>query len=296
VNSPKLSISSATFEGNTAADIGGALNLSGSIPSLSITASRFSANEAVSGGGLYASVVGPVSISKSTFERNNANVGAGTIGGAINVSSFTTLAVTGSTFSANTAEGSGGAIYAGTGEKVTISKSVFSNNTSGGQGGGVALGVDSLIAGPVTVSSSLFYHNVATTRGGGMIVLGFALAVTKSVLVRNFSDTDGAAIYTSASLTMTGSTVRSNINTGLGDAVTADVATVHGSCFEGNVYGVSELAGGGDLSNNWWGVFNGPDTPASPGPGDGYRQQGATAAVLAPWLTAPPACPVLVMP
>ncbi|WP_168210645.1 putative metal-binding motif-containing protein [Persicimonas caeni] len=128
-----IDLSSVTFEGNSADDIGGAVRLS---------TSRFG-NAVTLVGGTY---------------RNNTS---GADGGAVNAAGMN-LTVQGGSYQGNTAAGQGGAIYSE--NLVAVDGGTFEDNTAAH--GGAIQGKFQIPNATITVSNATFRRNTATTAGG----------------------------------------------------------------------------------------------------------------------------------
>ncbi len=207
-----LTINDSTFSGNSAAGSGGAIysDYFGSDSALTISDSTFSDNAAASGGALCNSSK-TLTISDSTFSGNAAPAGSG---GAIYCPApgLSSVTISTSAFSDNSASGSGGAIRSsGYSNILTISDSTLSDNTSGGLGGAV-----SIKTGGLTISNSALGGNSAVS-GGAISSSEGPLAINNSTLSGNTSSSSGGAIYSSyTSLTISNSTLSNNSATGNG--------------------------------------------------------------------------------
>jgi len=146
-------ISDSTFSHNSAGARGGAISATG-YGSLQISTSTLSHNSAAYGGGLLSSKA-DVTISDSVFDHNTvSNVGGGAFLVPLGLNP-STIAVSGSTFSDNSAVGSGrttgGALYwlgfnGPTSTSVSLANSTFSGNyehSTGGFDGAAAITFDS---------------------------------------------------------------------------------------------------------------------------------------------------------
>ena len=186
-----------------------------------------------------------VSISGLTITGGHAISDAvGGNGGAI-YDSFSTLAVSDSTFSGNTAAGSGGAVYSSSDTTVTISNSTFSGNSAAGDGGAIADGLAAL-----TVTSSIFTGNSASGYGGAVYNRLGAMTVASSIFSDNSASNSGGAIRSSGynnSLTISDSTLNDNTSGGLGGAVSVSMGwlTISNSALGGN-----SAVSGGAISNS----------------------------------------------
>jgi predicted outer membrane repeat protein len=167
-----VTISNSVFDGNTAGQVGGAINAT----TVTVTGSTFTNNDAaVYGGAINATTV---TVTGSTFTDNDADDD----GGAIKA---TTVTVTGSTFTNNSST-IGGAIYADT--TATVTASSFTNNAA-------ALG-GAILSYTATATNSTFTNNNAATLGGAIATEG-DVNVTNSTFANNDAALYGGAIYTS---------------------------------------------------------------------------------------------------
>jgi predicted outer membrane repeat protein len=127
-----LTIIDSTFSDNSAGGVGGAIDRVGG--TLSVSGSTFTGNSALDGGAIDTSQSATTTISNSTFSENSSTdtTGAGAGGGAIftNSAGVTTLAVSSSTFSGNSAASDGGAINAN--GPTDIGGTIIAGSTSGG--------------------------------------------------------------------------------------------------------------------------------------------------------------------
>jgi len=124
----------SALQGSTGGESGGMMVSKGA--NITVTNARFLHNHANDGGGIDNPLGGTVTVSHSTFVSNSVTYGGGAIGNGLHGSG--TLAVSGSTFSLNSAS-AGGAIataFEGSGT-VTVAGSTFSHNTVSGNGGAI---------------------------------------------------------------------------------------------------------------------------------------------------------------
>jgi predicted outer membrane repeat protein len=114
----------------------------------------------------------------------------------------------------NSNGGGGVSIYYNT--TLIISNSILSNNTATGTGG--ALRVD---AGTVTVTNSTFSNNTATDRGGGIYANAGTVDIADSNITGNTSDDCGGGIYVNsdAIVTVNNSVIKSNTSANEGGAI-----------------------------------------------------------------------------
>lgn len=189
-------ISGSTFTNNTAAVKGGAVVIE---KDTVITNSTFDSNSQTStdkdtaGGAVYIDGA-KVEISGSTSFTQNT----GFLGGAVNVRNGSTLSITDSVFSGNTANGFGGAISdyedkkgAVQNELISINRTVFTNNRDS-KGGG-ALHVVNTKA--IDITDSEFSSNFSAGKGGAIqLENGANLTVTDTVFNGNSTNYWGGAI------------------------------------------------------------------------------------------------------
>lgn len=147
----QLTLTNCTFANNTASFNGGALSAGSTV---TIAGCVFSGNHAESGGGVFISEFGTITVNATTFSDNVATMGSG---GAYEASSSGSQSLSNSTIANNQATQNGGGIdanYAPT----TINNCTLSGNSAGSKGGGVN--------GSGTITSSTIFGNSATFGGG----------------------------------------------------------------------------------------------------------------------------------
>lgn len=113
--------------------------------------------------------------------------GSGTVGGGINIKFDSTLILSASRITSNTASGSGGGIFASGALTMTTSR-IDGNSTVGG-GGGV-----SVAGGPVIISASEISGNSADGSGGGIFSSG-TLTMINSTLSGNRANSGGGGLF-----------------------------------------------------------------------------------------------------
>lgn len=215
-----LNLNALTFSDNSAptneTGLGGAIYNAGL---LTVTNSKFSGNNAFSGGAIYNFLTGTLSVADSTFSGDNY----ATEGGAIY--SESTLSITNSIFSGNNAD-LGGAIISDA--ALTVTDSTFSGN--GALDGGAIL----TNAGPLIVANSTFSGNAAYS-GGAIVGAG---TFTNSTFSGNTSEElgGGGSIIAFGTVTL--------INT-----IFAGGGT-NGNCNNPSVGGNAITDGGGNLSDD----------------------------------------------
>lgn len=175
-----LTIDNSAFISNTAVTSGGGIVIGGTPfgDEVTITGSLFRGNQADLGGGII-SLYGTLTVGASSFDGNSAV----TDGGGIYIG-LGTLAINNSTFSNNSAGANGGAITNNHGT-LAIDKSTFSSN-SAGYGGGIDNSVGTLM-----VYNSTFSENTAVTDGGGVNTLGGFATISSSTLSGNQAGSGG---------------------------------------------------------------------------------------------------------
>ncbi|NOG55296.1 MAG: hypothetical protein HND57_13390 [Planctomycetes bacterium] len=199
------------------ADSRGAGIYARSVPSLFVSQSRFTKNEGRSGTCLDVTYCDELTVEQCHFEDNYASldgaalkiaVSVGSItasdfvrnqcgddGGAIAVSSMSTVALSNSTLSDNRADGSGGSIHIEMqGGAVNAADCMFTNNTAGGDGGAIY----SDYAEQASYDSCTFAHNVSTTGMGGAIYTDYGTGswITNCMFEKNRSAGEGGGLGT----------------------------------------------------------------------------------------------------
>ncbi|WP_298517423.1 Ig-like domain repeat protein [uncultured Methanobrevibacter sp.] len=161
---------------------------------LSIDNSKFTENEANSGGAIYN---GALTITNTSF---TSNVARSTSGGAINAYGASTI--TDSNFTSNSAKTTGGAIWLGNQAHTNIKNSKFDMNTAGSNGGALWANAN------VGMVYSNFTSNKAVANGGA-IYTQKALNIDNGVFDENSAKL-GGAIYDNGNLILTDSTLTGN--------------------------------------------------------------------------------------
>lgn len=176
------------------------------------------------GGAVYISSESTVTVNNCTFTGNSANNG-----GAIN-NLLSDLTVTNSTFTSNKSlvsgsGGGGGAIYIdggnGSSGKISISGSKFSSNTAIFQGGGIFIQLYS--GNTAVIDSSQLVSNQVTGSGsqgfgGGIFVINETTTISNSSISGNISNNQGGGIWmgNNATLNINNTTVTGNQAANLG--------------------------------------------------------------------------------
>ena len=229
LNPVKLAVFEAcTFSSNsvTGANMGGVAYLSGA-SNLTVKNGQFTNNAAgKSGGALYHSGTGTISISGSTFDGNSAGAehggaiyGSGVATWNITTSEFKnnssvkdggailfykgTWNVSETKFVGNSAAGNGGTIYANTGS-LNLSKCEFNGNstsTTGVGGGGIYVTTNAVLS----VDASKFISNTAPNKNGGAINIAGSAAGLHKINNTHFSGNgamEGGSVYVAAGCTL----------------------------------------------------------------------------------------------
>lgn len=204
-----------SFTSNTSLNHGGALFATAAATStVSLTGSTFTSNAATAagnfGGAIYssgasASALIILNLTSSTFTAN-----AAAAGGALYLA-FSTLNLSASSFSSHTTPSLGAAIYAANGNNLAISTSTFTANSSTSSSGG-AIFIASTVA-TATIYRSAFNdnHTLAPASNGGAIYLasGF-LIIASSTFVKNSAAASGGAIANAGRITVSNATFVAN--------------------------------------------------------------------------------------
>lgn len=153
-------------------------------------------------GGAIANELGALSVTRTSFQRNNA-----LDGGAIFIASSTVATVTLSTFTSNTA-GYGGAIESN--GELQVDYSTFTSNSALNDGGAIWV-----LNSDTDVTYSTFAKNSSGTTGGAISCYANTLSVIHSTLNNNRAGTvnnnsHGGAIYSTCNLNLTNSTLSGN--------------------------------------------------------------------------------------
>jgi uncharacterized repeat protein (TIGR01451 family) len=201
-NAGTLTLTNGIVSSNTASDVydsgGGIYNTSTGILTLDNTA--VSGNTAdYDGGGIYNSE-GTMTLTNSTVSGNTAGYG---VGGIFN--GYGTLILTNSTVRDNTANRYSGGILNGSGA-MTLNNSTISGNTADYDGGGI--GNDS---GTVTLNNSTVNGNMGSQGGGIRNINNGILTLNNSTVSHNTSSVYGGGIDNwYGTLTLNNSTISGN--------------------------------------------------------------------------------------
>jgi hypothetical protein len=221
-----------------------------------VTISGGTENTGVGGGGIISGSIGNSLTLTNCVISGNSATGAGTLGGGGISHAGGILSITGCTFSNNSTSSSGGAVGYSAGDPfgrtpsvgtLTISGSSFTANTanSSAAGGAAADLFDfNLSVSTYNIDSSTFSGNVATNGSGGAIIVesGGPLTVTTSAFTNNHAAISGGAIDGSGTV----AAVRYSRFVGNSVTVPANGLTLFRS------------AGIFAADDNWWGINSGP--------------------------------------
>ncbi len=178
-----MSISGSTFKDNTTAGSGGAI---AEVAAVQVTDSTFNHNVAQdAGGAIWQDDEGNVTILRSTFTKNSS---VGGEGGAIYAfgNSASTIDVTDSKFTFNSAGTDGGAIMAN-GTVTNVIRSIFDHNTAVTGFGGALETV------PLTATDSKFTYNTAKADGGAFNSEGSNITLVRCLVSCNTATNGRAA-------------------------------------------------------------------------------------------------------
>jgi|HubBroStandDraft_2_1064218.scaffolds.fasta_scaffold21281_2 predicted outer membrane repeat protein len=200
-------VTGSTFTKNKAGDIGGAIY---NFFDMEVSASRFNANQATSGGAIFNNALGGDNLTGVTMYGNSATQDGG------GIATFDTdLLLANSHIAGNHAGNEGGGIYQDESEGqigLKLTSTTVQGNTAG-TGGGV-YNADDVAA----LTGSLVEGNQATTDGGGIyndgVPLGFGTVNLGTTTVSgNKAGADGGGVYNEGGfgiVTATGSTITRN--------------------------------------------------------------------------------------
>ena len=256
---PNVSVSGATFSGNSAS-YGGGISLAADVW---LTNTQFITNSATSrGGGVFSSAGGTLTLSGGRFESNSA--GSGGRGGGVYYAGAAVM--NGTEFFSNTTLGTGGG--ARIGGAVTLADTEFTGNSAtGGQGGGLYAG------NTVKVTNGTFTDNDSSSTGGGLYVASTA-TVTGTQFISNTSTSSGGGLYVASTATVTGTQFISNTAASGGGLYAHGVATLVDAQFTSNdspngsgggarIDGAATVTGANFISNTAGGSGGGLYTSAA---------------------------------
>jgi hypothetical protein len=227
INFGNLVVSDSTLSGNTAANDGGGIANFGP---LTVIDSSLTGNFGEVGGAIYNFYMATLAISGSTLSANSANDGGGI------ANNEGTVAVSSSTVASNTAE-IGGGLFNASGGTATVTASTFASNTASYSAGG---GIYNQGGAGLTVSNSTLALNQAVTGGGIANDLGAVLAVTSSTIAGNRADR-GGGIANDGGMTA-GNTILAGNAAPMGSDLAGDLGSL-GHNLVGNTEGGNGFAG-----------------------------------------------------
>jgi predicted outer membrane repeat protein len=202
-----VTFSTCEFSGNSAV-YGGSLHAAAvttdtEVQPLTVTGCTFIDSKGVYGGAAHV-IRSAVTVADSTFTHNVAS----NLGGAICVEGVGVIAISSTTFDANTAS-TGGAVICQQHATASISTSVFTANT-GVDGGAISIQC------AATISDTLFNSNEAKASGGALTYLsiqlpGVASTIDNCTMHDNSAVEGGAiAVQQNVTLTISSSTITNN--------------------------------------------------------------------------------------
>jgi predicted outer membrane repeat protein len=208
-----VSLEDSTIASNTAIGYagGGIFNDRGTI---ALNGSRVISNTLAGGSGLQSGGGGIYSrggiltlINNSSVSHNTITALGGVHGGGIYLIT-STLTMTDTTISGNSAALEGGGIFAYT-STLTLNTSTISNNIAGGAGGGI----DVFVGSRATLINSMVVNNRASAFGGGIYNDVGTMTLIGSTVTSNTASGPGGGggIYNNGDSTLTNSTVSGNI-------------------------------------------------------------------------------------
>jgi CSLREA domain-containing protein len=210
---------------------------------------------------------GDLTITDSTFERNNVTGDAG----ALLMLGAGNLAITGSTFASNGAPaGAGGGVLSAATGTATVTNSTFSQNTADTGAGLFVVGASSL-----TVTGSTFEHNVAVSAAGGLYgVTAGDVTISGTSLMGNFASAYAATLISAGTtVQVTGGEASDNVAVSgyAGMFLMASAgASVDGTAVRRNAGGTAPGAGlFVSTTSNTIAIVNVEATENSGGPGGG---------------------------
>ncbi len=183
IRGDNVTVSGGSFAANIATGEGGAIY---SGDDTTVTDAEFVSNTAYRGGAIYASISGNVSITTSSFEKNQSS----SHGGAVYADER--IDVTQSTFGENKTNGTGdgGALYSDDND-ISVSFSLFGKNSSEDVGGAIEAE-----DGSVTVEDSLFQGNISDHSGGAIYAQDDFNSVRSSFIGNKSLTGSGGAVFT----------------------------------------------------------------------------------------------------
>lgn len=203
-----IAVANCIFKGNIGTTSSGGAIYSSSC-NVTFTDCKFYANTAkTAGGALILSTGASGTLVRCLFDGNTAET---TSGGAVStytdVTKPTTNTFTDCVFTRNTAFTSGGGLYLVSFSTISVSGCTFSNNKAN-----IGAGTYRHTSSVNTISNSSFTGNIATTNGGGIYnASGANGTISNCSFTENIANTNGGGIYnTAGSGTITNCTFTSN--------------------------------------------------------------------------------------
>ena len=266
-----LTANSVRFTGNDAGALtdderdttGGALHITGSTATATLTSCTFTSNSSSVGGAVHAEA-GSLTVSSGTFNNNGqatdfsdmteyggaiyiASGASVTLSGTPNFSgntasisggavySVNALNITGGTFSANNAGTSGGAVYTSN-STLTISGGTFSGNNAGSSGGAIHNQASTLSISGATFNNSTAANSAA--NGGAVFSFGGTTTISSTAFTGNSSADCGGAIYAAGTVSFGDGVTFSGNHANNGGAIyisaDAEVSSSSAVSFTGN--------------------------------------------------------------
>ncbi|MBK8430295.1 MAG: hypothetical protein IPL28_02895 [Chloroflexi bacterium] len=190
-----VTLDSPTIANGRVSGDGGGIRNNGT---LTVSNSLIYSNTAdFSGGGLYNTGAGKVTIAASTVASNTAEVG----GGLFNTGSGSAIILTsGSLVQANTASFGGGGLFNTGAGQVTIAASTVASNTASGDGfsGGGGGGLYNTPGSAITITNGSLVQANTASFGGGLRNTGAGrVVIAASTVATNTADLFGGGIYNS---------------------------------------------------------------------------------------------------
>ncbi|MEH1922945.1 Calx-beta domain-containing protein [Nostoc sp.] len=159
----------------------------------------------------------------ASLSIDGLNITGGNAANGGGIYSSSSVTVSNSILSGNTASTNGGGIYSSS--SVTLSNSIISSNTANSNGGGI-------YSSNTTISNSTFSSNTANNNGGG--IYSSNATISNSTFSSNTANNNGGGIFSSSILTISNSTVSSNTAKNYGGGIDTNNATVSNSTIFGN--------------------------------------------------------------
>ena len=215
--------------------------------SLTINGCILEDNSAVLSGGAIRlqTATATLNMSSSTVRNNKVSSGTGSDtgdGGGISVRASSTVIVTNSTISGNSANDDGGGIYFFSGGSLTMTGSTVSGNNAKNADGGGIYGFSTTM----TLTNSTIAQNSAV-RGGGIAEFSSSKStISFTTIAANTATTSGGGLFnSSSSYTLNNSIVGNNVVTGSPDISGSATAT---NSLISNTTGAT-ISGSGNIPN-----------------------------------------------